>query len=251
MLRSIAAVMLLSLVPLTSVNGTSRVPPGMARVAGGSFRPLYAQPGERTATVSPFAIDTVPVSSADFLRFTVKQPRWSRSQIPALFADDAYLSRVIDDATRPVTQVSWFAANAYCRARGARLPTTNEWEYVARASETDRDAASQPGFRQRILELALASAPGKFRLGSGFRNVWGVRDMHGGVMEWTADFLTIFSDADARENSQSQHTMTCSAGAVETGDASDYAAFMRYALRRSIEARNTVANVGFRCAVSS
>jgi formylglycine-generating enzyme required for sulfatase activity len=199
--------------------------------------------------VLPFAIDTVPVSSADFLRFTLKQPRWSRSQIPASFADDTYLSGVIDDATRPVTQVSWFAADAYCSNRGARLPSTNEWEFVARASETDRDAASQPGFRQRILELAMAAAPATSRIGSGFRNVWGVRDMHGGVMEWTADVLTIFT-GDAHGNSQSQHTMACSAGAVETGDASDYAAFMRYALRRSIEGRNTVANVGFRCAAS-
>ena len=41
--------------------------------------------------------------------------------------------------TPPVTNVSWFAAQAYCEARGARLPTTEEWEYALADSGRDQE----------------------------------------------------------------------------------------------------------------
>ncbi len=245
----IALVTAFCLVPLASASGTKPVPPGMARITGGSFRPLYAQPGERIARVDAFAIDTVPVSSVDFLRFVAEQPRWARGRTPAMLADANYLARVIADRTKAITQVSWFAATAYCGARGARLPTTNEWEYVARASESSRDATTRSGFKQRVLELAMAADPKRFRIGAGFRNVWGVRDLHGGLIEWTADFQTIFSGPGHTHGHQDR-ALTCSAGAVDTGDASDYAAFLRYAFRGSADTRTTAGNVGFRCAAS-
>jgi formylglycine-generating enzyme required for sulfatase activity len=34
-------------------------------------------------------------------------------------------------AAQPVTQVSWFAAQAYCEAQHARLPDWYEWELAA------------------------------------------------------------------------------------------------------------------------
>lgn len=248
MLRSIAAVTLLSLVPLTSVSGAGRVPPQTARIASGSFRPLYGSHGSQPVAVKAFAIDTVAVSAADFLRFTEQHPQWRRNSVSAAFADAQYLAGVIADSKRPVTNVSWHAADAYCRARGARLPSTNEWEYIARASESDRNAASQQAFKQRVLELTMSATPGQFRLGSGFRNAWGVRDLHGGPMEWTSDYQAIFNHS--AHGSGHSATMACSAGTVETGDASDYAAFMRYAFRRSVTPNSAPANVGFRCAVS-
>ena len=43
------------------------------------------------------------------------------------------------EAQAPVTNVSWFAAQAFCEARGLRLPTTDEWEYAL----ADAGAASR------------------------------------------------------------------------------------------------------------
>src|SRR5688572_9963193 len=118
---------------------------GMVRIEAGTFRPLFANHGETQVRIRAFAIDTVPVSQAQFMAFAKRNPRVAPE----------FLKLATSSAAMPATRVSWFAAKTYCEDRGARLPTTNEWEYVALASEKQRNASAQPGFRQRMLELAM------------------------------------------------------------------------------------------------
>jgi formylglycine-generating enzyme required for sulfatase activity len=187
-----------------ALPASAAAPAGMVRIQGGWFRPADMPVGTRIR-VAPFVIDSVPVARAGFA----------------------------------VTGVTWYSASAYCKARGARLPTTNEWEYLAQANEKLRNASTLADFRQHTLELALARRSGPFAVGSGLRNIWGVRDIHGGIREWTLDFAP-----------HMRHTATCAGGTVENGDAGDYAAFMRYSYRTRLTAGVTSPQLGFRCAAS-
>lgn len=222
-------------------------------VEGGSFRPLYAKPGETAVRVAPFRLDARPVTRAEFEAFVRANPKWRRDSVSALMAGPGYLrdwagpadagSIVRRDA--PVTGVSWHAARAYCAWRGGRLPTTNEWEFAARADEHRRDAADSPAFRQRALDLATTRASH-----GGFTDVRGIANLHGGNAEWVSDFHWVFGGGDARQVATREHDMSCAGGVTMTGDASDYAAFLRYAYRSSLEANSTVSSLGFRCAAS-
>src|SRR5690348_9618524 len=127
---------------LLSLTLLVKGPAGMALIPAGSYRPLFAATHAR-AQVAQFAIDREPVTRADFLRFVRANPAWRKSAIKPEFADGSYLNDWAADLDaggvaaldEPVRNVSWFAARAYCAAQGKRLPTTDEWEYVAAADE--------------------------------------------------------------------------------------------------------------------
>jgi formylglycine-generating enzyme len=208
--------------------------------------------------IEAFLLDRLPVTRAQYLEFVRAQPRWRRGTLTPAFADDRYLADWTgplvlerDAGDRPVVNVSWFAARAYCAWRGGRLPTTDEWEHVAAASETERDATGDPAFRQRLIELYTQPRPAAVPVaGSGFRNVYGVYDLHGWHREWVADFNNVIMTDDSRSTATPDRQLYCAAGASTARDALDYAAFLRFSYRASLSGRATQSNLGFRCAAS-
>ena len=112
--------------------------PGRAQVPGATFATvLPPAPEQKSVTVAAFELDRSPVSNADYARFVSAHPEWRRDRVARVFADAGYLRHWPDgngpaaaNAAQPVTQVSWFAAKAYCEAQNARLPTWYEWELV-------------------------------------------------------------------------------------------------------------------------
>ncbi len=229
----------------------------MLAVTAGSYVPLYGDK-TRPVGVDAFYMDEYPVTNEEYLAFVNDHPRWRRSKVAPLFADEGYLAHWQADLVAgeqapekaPVTNVSWFAAKAYCEAGGKRLPTLDEWEYAARASEDNRDAASRPGFNRLILDWY--GKPTRLPLpevGYSFRNAWGLWDMHGLVWEWVMDFNAVVMTGESRKDAGGlDPQLFCAAGALGTVDPADYAAFMRYAMRGSVQARYSVQNMGFRCA---
>jgi formylglycine-generating enzyme required for sulfatase activity len=250
-----------ALVLFLSVAGlapAASAPPGMAGVPAGIYRPLFRSENEpREIPVKAFALDIHPVTNAEFLDFVRANPRWRRSQVKRLFADENYLKHWAGDlelggaalTNAPVTWLSWFAAKAFAAWAGKRLPTTAEWEHVAAASPTRPDGQNDPEFKKQLAAWHSSPAPPRLPpVGTGRPNFFGVRDLHGLVWEWVADFNTAMVTGDARGDSGLERQLFCGSGAQGAKDVTDYAAFMRFGFRSSLKADYTVHNLGFRCA---
>ena len=258
--------------PLTTahpVSAAANPRTGMVRVPAGSYLPLYADrsvdsQGQnpavprtvmRRVAVPAFDMDKHAVTNGEFLEFLRTHPEWQRSRVSRLFADTSYLRHWQGDlelgvqapADSPVVNVSWFAARAYLKAVGKQLPTVDQWEYAAAANETRRDASRDPAFLERIRQwYGHPTATPLPAVGSTFRNVYGVYDLHGLVWEWTLDFNSSLVTGESRSDSALERSLFCGSDAVRASDFEDYGAFMRYAFRSSVEAQYAVANLGFR-----
>lgn len=169
--------------------------------------------------ISAFSIDRFEVTNAEFTAFVgptgyVTDPEragvgWDgdREWREVRGADWRHPHGVGSSLDRlehhPVVQVSWRDADAYCRWRGARLPTEAEWERAARADghrtypwgdQPPRDGA---GYRASYGSDAccrgdpgdgyLFTAPvGSFPSG---QSPFGVDDLAGNVWEWVDDWF--------------------------------------------------------------
>ena len=129
-----------------------------------------------------------------------------------------------------MTNVSWFAAEAYCRARGGRLPTTAQWEYAIADDGHDRE-----GVRERSLEWFAEPNPARPpAIGGGPANGFGLKDMVGLVWEWTLDFDAYATAAELRDPNGKDSALVCGGAAAGATDPTDYAGFMRFSMRASL-----------------
>ena len=85
------------------------------------------------------------------------------------------------------------------------------------------------------------------KVGSTFKNYFGVWDLHGLVWEWTFDFNSALTTGESRGDSGLDNTFFCGGGSFASKDINNYAAFMRFASRASVKAKYGVPNLGFRC----
>ena len=216
----------------------------------------YEDSGGRVR-VAPFALMRLPVTNADFLAFVRKHPEWRRDRVASVFAEPRYLSHWAAaaqlgpqaHARQPVIWVSWFAASAYCRAQGARLPSWSQWEYAAAADEQRLDARSDRAWRERILAwYARPSTHALASVGAQPVNAHGVHDLHGLVWEWTDDYSALLVSADNRDQGDPNRLGFCGAGALSVNDRDHYAVMMRVAMLSSLAGADATANLGFRCA---
>jgi formylglycine-generating enzyme required for sulfatase activity len=200
--------------------------------------------------IAAFALRERPVTRGEFRRFLASHPEWQRSRAPSAFVDAGYLRHAADDGAddAPITEVSWFAAQAYCEAESARLPSWYEWEYAAAADATRTDARSDPAWLARILSWYARPASHPLPAVGGPANVYGVRDVHGLVWEWVDDFNSLLTNPDSRSADDPDKLKFCGAGAIDLQDRHNYAVLMRVALLSSLSAADSTGSLGFRCA---
>ncbi len=138
---------------------------------------------------------------------TISQPFWmgrdevTQAQYQAVMGNNP---SYFVGTNRPVEQVSWNSAVAYCDALTVqeaaagrlpvgyeyRLPTEAEWEYCCRAwTTTEWNVGSSLSCLQaNFYDNGYCVPPGQTSaVGSYAANAWGLRDMHGNVWEWCLD----------------------------------------------------------------
>ena len=175
------------------------------------------KPQHEVTISNGFYMTTTEVTNAQYVKFlnavghrgTLDMP-WLRTKA------ESTTSHIIEDedtgefsvesgyAHHPVINVTWYGARAMAEwltgqeGHEYRLPTEAEWEYAARATTTtlfafgdclSTDQANYNG------NYPLSGCPeGENRgdtvpAGDLGRNLWGLYDMHGNVLEWVEDDL--------------------------------------------------------------
>jgi len=122
-------------------------------------------------------------------QFEVTQAQYQQitNQNPVTNSDSNFV-----DPQKPIINVSWNDANAFCQAlrektgRNYRLPTEAEWEYACRACTTTPFHFGQ-AIRTDLVNYSAGNRGTTTPVGSFLPNSWGLYDMHGNVWEWCAD----------------------------------------------------------------
>ena len=226
----------------------------MTLIPAGSYTPFFLKKENAVSlekefiNVEAFLLDKTPVTNGQYLDFVSKNPEWQRSNVKQIFADSHYLQHWsgdlsvgdVNDLDRPITNVSWFAASAYCEALDGRLSSTDEWEYALTDNGRDQEKT-----QEKIMNWYSVPNTVLATIGSQLPNGYGVYDLVGLVWEWTSDFNGFMAPADSRDSGQKG--LFCGAGALSASNLGDYAAFMRYSYRESLQGNFTGKSLGFRC----
>lgn len=233
------------------INRTAAAQTQQVLVPAGSYHSVLPEiPGE-PVQVDSFYMDETAVTNEQYVEFLKDNPKWRRSEIPPVFTNDGYLREWKSNLdpgyenvgeNRPVTRVSWYAANAYCAAQGGRLPTLNEWEYSAQLLEFENKAEANQFASKLISWYSGIDVKNLPQVGSTqIETTAGVKDQFGLIMEWVDDFKPIIAN---------ELSLDCgTVGRMQTlGSVYSYAASIRYITRMSFNAKVTTGMVGFRCA---
>lgn len=140
-----------------------------------------------------FYIDRHEVNVGEYRRFMVSTDRY----VPRIWSIEAWQHMYpAPKDNHPMSGVTWYDADEYCRSVGKRLPTEAEWEKAARGTDGRQFPwGNDPVTRQNIKANTLEAwvnwtmPQGSYPEGV---SLYGVLDMAGNVMEWTSSWYQAY-----------------------------------------------------------
>lgn len=154
----------------------------------------------------------------------------------------------------PVTFVSWYDADAFCKWAGEHLPTEEEWERAARGTDEQEFPWGndwKPGLSHTGQEEwdSGAAPVGSYATD---HSPEGVMDLAGNVSEWVADWYAAYPESDYQSKDFGKHFKVVR-GAGWSGSMGHYALqlFQRGAYRYNLPPDGHFDDVGTRCATES
>jgi formylglycine-generating enzyme required for sulfatase activity len=220
----------------TSHEGMVRLPAGRF-VMGSSTGDSEERP-PHDVSVASFWMDSTEVTVASYAECV-------RAKVCALPATEEEPQLCNPDdrahARHPVTCVDWGNAEAYCRWRGKRLPTEEEWEYAARGTAQrlypwgDAAPAGRLCWRRGVT-LAGTCDAGTHPTG---QTPEGLQDMAGNVSEWTS---SAYSEDYSKPRAGDSRMVR--GGSWNDGDPAGMRGAERFSMHRLVSSPD----LGFRCA---
>lgn len=176
--------------PVSAEPGPMALIPAGEFVMGSDDR-LPDEGPRHKVVLDAYWLDVYEVTNAQYKKFIDASGRRS----PSHFRNRTYPQGKAD---HPVTEVTWYDAEAYCAWAGKRLPSDQEWEKGARGSdgrmfpwgdEFDADKANTPLRWAKLKQEGDTLPVGSFPAGV---SPYGMYDMSGNVWEWTASWYQAY-----------------------------------------------------------
>jgi len=247
----------------TSNNST---PYEMVHIASGFFKmglnnKLEDEAPEHQVFLDGFYIDKYEVSAKDFSLFLN-----SRNNVKNYYADNKFGTLVYNGqfqprpglANYPINNVSWLAANDYCKWKEKRLPSEAEWEKAARGENSFIFPwGNQPPSpelaryyqtwtketKHEVLIPVDSFAAGK--------SAYGLHHMAGNVKEWVDDWYDREYYKEIDEYANPKGPIGGEFKVVRGGSWRDLRGFIYSSFRNSGNPASKMDDYGFRCAKSA